>query len=209
MEGTAVATRFDPAQATATADAAVQRRLDEIEEQIAQEAREARDAGRKYAEHLAAGGDPSRPPDSAGVYRGRSALVTDVLALLAVYRVWNEARGSRNPIAPIRTEKSWRIAEALFERFGEPIPFAELGGIGTTGSFKASSSEVNDVLRTIADDTKAEIIPRKTKVDGKVAYLIRDRRDDDPDYWDDNGRWRIKGEGDYPLVHSRDVPDER
>lgn len=207
MEGTAVATRFDPAQAVASADAVVQRRRDELEQQIAEEANVARDAAREYAEHLAADGDPVKTPDAGDRYEARSTLITKRLAFVAVYRVWNEARGSRNLIIPIGNGPGWRVAEALFASFGQPVQYAELKKVGTGGyGTGMSTNDVNGLLRQIADYSKAQIVPRKTRVDGKVAYYIRDRREGDRDDYDDREReaWRPLGEG-----WSRDIPEEK
>lgn len=185
---TTVAT-FDPTDATAAAGEDITKRKQELIDQLTAEAEAAEAAAQAYARHLTEGGDPTK---QVGVDHGRrfgssrTEIMSQRLGLDSVYRVWNEARGSRNTIHPFSSPEAWKVAEALFESFGTPMLLADLKKVERN----LTPDIVRRTLVRIADGTKCEVVPRRTKIDGKVAYFIRDRRDGDEDEMSDSGYYK-------------------
>lgn len=202
MTAAAEATAFDVDEAIRSAQIAVAEKEQEVRERASADAVAALAAAKAYAEHLAGGGDPTRPPRQENYYAARSQLVTTHLALFEVYRFWYEQTGQRNPVSPLGNGTAYKIADALLGRLGEPVTFAELAAVSGT---RASATVVAKSVLALANAAKGELVPRKTKVEGKVAYLVRERRPDDADLWDpeyNGGSWRPG-----PGLYGGDVPE--
>ena len=176
-------TRVAEPQATFSAEEAARAASEAVEEQAQRNFAEARAeaeaskaASREYAEHLAAGGVPTQIPSRSG-----SDVTLDRLGQLAVYRLWNVARGSPNPLDPFHAGK-WLVAEALFDRFGEPITYAELAAIHGGGRFSSTKPPSEEIGRVIigVERLAPTVVGRRTKVGGKVAFFLRDRQEGDP-----------------------------
>lgn len=171
-------TDFTVEDAARAASEAVELKVQEQIAEVLEDGVGAKGASRAYAEHLAGGGSPVEIPGRAG-----TDVTLDRLGQRIVYRLWNVARGSRNPISPFSGSGKWRVAEALFDRLGEPITYAELCAIwkdGSTFGTKPASEEMGRILLGIEGEQET-VVGRRTKVGGKVAYFLRDRREGDPD----------------------------
>lgn len=192
----ATATKFDPQAATRRAQEAVGLRAADLQAQVLAEADRACEAGRAYAEHLASGGLPWQTPTVEGTmrWRERSEIISPYYGLIPVYRAWNEARGSTNPLLPFADPNAWQVAERFYESLGTPIPYAELGGTGPVR--RISPTALQDLLKKVAAEDES-VVPRRTKAGGKVAYYLRRRGEGDEDEVKD-GRYR----GDIPEVVS-------
>lgn len=173
----ATTTTFDSEAAIRVANEAVDEARNAKHNQLREEAEQIKIKAWGYADHLAAGGDPTEYPDERWA---KGNILFPLLGLIAVYREWNRARGSRNPILPFREGRRYAIAERLFASFGEPVPYAELSTLGK-GSIRTSSPEVAKIVGRIEEETEGEVVGRRTKVGGKAAFLLRDRRDGDPE----------------------------
>lgn len=174
--------RFDQEAAVHVAAERVEEVVAERHEQLRGEAEAAKIAAASYAEHLADGGDPTRTPEgTGGHFRNRSAIMSDLTGIVAVYRLWNLARESMNPILPFQNATRWRVAERLLEDVGQPVLYAELAAIGRAGNFgtRISSDEVQRAMREVENGLDGALVARKTKVEGKVAYYFRRRQEGD------------------------------
>lgn len=174
-------TTFDARAAVRAADEAVGLAAADAQAQLLREADEARDVAAVYAVRLEAGGDPtSYPlPDSFKELRprGGSGIVSPYVGLTAVYQAWNEGRGSANPLLPFRVNASdWRLCEHVAERIGEPVPYATL----KAGRMSGSGSDAIAKLLLRFEDA-GHLVVRRAKVDGKVAFLVRERVPSDPE----------------------------
>jgi hypothetical protein len=166
---------FDANAAFEAADEAVTALARSKHELLDAEAEEALVQARAYAEHLAGGGDPTDHP-----YPGRerstgttTSITTGYEGLIIVYREWNRARGSANPVLPFNARELWRFCESVAENVGTPIPFEKL----KRGSFRSSDAILRVLFRF---EEAGALVVRRTRVDGKVAFLVRERRPDDP-----------------------------
>lgn len=188
----ATATKFDPQAATRRAQEAVGLRAADLQAQVLAEADRASEAGRAYAEHLATGGHPWQTPTIQGSmrWRDRGEIISPYYGLIPVYQAWNEARGSTNPLLPFADANAWQVAERFYEALGTPLAYAEFGTT-SGGVQKVSPSALQDLLRKVASEDET-VVPRRTKIGGKVAYYLRPRRDGDEQVND--GRYR----GDIP-----------
>jgi hypothetical protein len=175
--------------AMTAAEAQVEVRQDEMAKRAEQEGKEALDHAQAYAEHLASGGDPTevQVPHGQG-----DKLVPVAFALGVVVREWDKARGSINPLMPFGNGASWLMAEHFLANVGTPVSYAEVAEIGKRYSRKASPTEVIDVLMDLERHGATGLIAAKTKVDGKVAYMLREPK-----------------EGEEPSIRYRwDFPEE-
>jgi hypothetical protein len=172
---------FDVHEATRAAAEAVEAVAAERGRQLREEAEQAKVVAAEYAQHLADGGDPWKTPAGTNRYsRNRSAIVNDLTGIVAVYRVWNLARGSMNPIVPIQNVTQWRVAERLLEQVPEPVLYGELSQLkGGVSSSRVTSEDVQRAMRAVERGTDGALVPRRTKIGGKVAFYFRPRRYDD------------------------------
>lgn len=173
---------FKPETAVEAVVLAVEKRGAELDDRIDREQREAIEVAEKYAETLAAGGDAGRYPEprpgNAESRWSRSRLVSYKDALAIVYDRWNEERGERaNPFSPLDFLKRWRLAEYALDHLGETMLYAELGdlGAGPHGS-RMQSGEVVSILAELQDTNGRDLVLRRVRIDGKVAYLLRPRQ---------------------------------
>jgi hypothetical protein len=170
---------FTPVEAKEMARDVLERRRDQLLDQLDVEVEAAKSRAYAYADHLADGGDPWVTPgwSSSPFSRTDREILGPSLGLLAVLRIWNQARGSTNPLIPFENPQKWQAAEKFYERLGEPVLFAEAAGAGV---FRLSAVAVMDLLKKIAKEDET-VVPRRTKVGGKVAYYLRLRREGDPE----------------------------
>jgi hypothetical protein len=136
---------------------------------------------KEYAEHLAAGGDPLGYPDipHESRYVGASArLISRTTGLIAVYERWNKERGSTNPVHPIQNHRPWRIGEYLHARVGEVVSLQTLAMLGAGGNPQRKWTP-NEVANAVVKVQTDALVVRKTKLGGKVAYVLRQRRADE------------------------------
>lgn len=183
---------FDPQTVLdATHDTLAERHV-AVVERVTSEMDTAMEAARTYAQHLVSGGDPRDYPDQP-YDRNASPLIQPTLGVVLVYNAWNKARGSTNPVVPVQNLSPWQVAEYMHTHLGEPVTFAALaeeyrrayakGGM----SKKGSPDEVATAV--IAAQTET-LIARKTKLDGKVAYVLREKRE---------GEERAKSTWSFPV----------
>lgn len=179
-------TEFNPTRAADDAVILNAKRRVSLMEKIDAEVADANRAAAEYAEHLADGGDPAEFPQATELpsdggnsrlvsQRVGSRLVSYEAALAAVYDAWDEARGSRNPYNPLRHGlQRWSIAEYGEARIGQAVPLAEFQQNSLASlSYRTTSSE--DVAVALANLQGDDLVLRRTKLDGKVAYLLRER----------------------------------
>jgi hypothetical protein len=170
---------FDPQAVLDTTHDKLAERHVAVVERVTGEMNKAMEAARTYAQHLVSGGDPRDYPDER-YDRHATPLIQHTLGVVLVYNAWNKARGSTNPVVPVQNIKAWQVTEYLHTHIGEPVTYATLadeyriayesGGM----SKKGSPDEIANAV--IAAQTDA-LIARKTKLDGKVAYVLREKRE--------------------------------
>jgi hypothetical protein len=172
-------TEEEALRAETLAEEAVGARWEEVRARIEAEAEEATELARQYADRLAAGGDPLDYPKPSEESRrtGRAVLVSAYLGMEVVYRQWNFARGGRHDVEPFQNGGRFRIAERLVEASPDPVTYADLCDLWRGGT-KPSSDQVIKVALDIEE--RGELVARRTKVAGKVAFFVRPRRPDDP-----------------------------
>lgn len=167
---------FDVAATLSGISATLHERQIELVERVTRERDEAAEGARTYALHLADGGDPQKHPDNdRGGRWGETMLVDFFMPLHLVYRAWNTARGGTHDVSPVRNQKKWRVAELLHSRLGEPVLFSELKAEYDRGSRFGTGAD--DIAKAVLKAQTDELIARKTKVGGKVAYVIRPKRE--------------------------------
>lgn len=190
---------FDALHESVTAFKKIEERIREITDRAKEEAGDAMNAARLYATHLEAGGDPTelprRPDGDAAVRWSRdSELVSFSYGMQVVYKAWNQARGTRNPYSAVTEPKSWRIAEYAEARIGQPILYSDI----SAAVVRMTSDDIAKVLAPLQGD---DLVLRRTKVGGKVAYLLRARAEgEEPAGRESGGRI---------SVSASDVPEER
>lgn len=133
------------------------------------------EAGRRMQE---SGADPEE-----GRWARRSYTNWAEEAMYVVYRAWDERRGRLvpNPVNPLGRgvnagDTAWLIAEHLLVHLGEPVAFADLKQYGSP-----TPARVIDLAMAVERTSDGKVVVRKTKRDGKAAYMLRERRDGDPD----------------------------
>ena len=177
---------FDTTTVRIAARDEIDRAVTAKHEQVDVEARQAEEVAEEYARRLAAGDDPLNYPlpdegDRGGWrqnWRGRSDwLVSPYVGLRVVYAAWHEARGSRNPIEPFQNAGAFRIGERMAESIGTPVLYQELATLFTGSRAKVESDRIAKAL--LEFERAGDLVVRRVKVDGKVAFLIRERRPDD------------------------------
>jgi hypothetical protein len=172
-------TTFDAEAVTRQAVEEVGRVVAEQQARLLRDADAAVESVKLYAAHLASGGEPwVTPVERSPFVERRNAIVNEYVGLLAVYRKWNEARGVDNPLSPFGIVTKWMMAETFLEKAGTPVPLSDLPA--HYGYVRATPSVIAETLKEIAVG-RPDLVPRKTKVNGRVAYYVRERRDDDPD----------------------------
>jgi hypothetical protein len=175
-------TTFDPKETFAQAEHQVLLIAAERRDKVDADTRQALAFAWTYADHLAGGGDPTVYPEpDTNRWNGGSDYVSRFAGLEVVYDYWNAARGGRHSVRPFRNERAYRAIELLTREIGTPVSFADLSDAWKTGRGYASERPSGDTIAKLALDCESpDLVARKTKVDGKVAYLIRERRPDDP-----------------------------
>jgi hypothetical protein len=166
---------YDPYDAEREGVGAVASASFELAARIREEEAFAIARAQEYARALAAGGDPREAIPGLDWKTRQRSIINPDLGIEAVYRVWNAARGGRNPYLP--TEGDFALAEYVAERIGEPVPYARLKN--RRGSTMSSSSDRVAVV-LLRFEEAGDLVVRRTKLDGKVAFLVRERRDGDP-----------------------------
>lgn len=169
---------LDAHEAQEAADARIADRANAVREKLEADIALAETHAHEYATHLAAGGDPLVFP-KVGWSEGRGALVHQHTGTATVYRLWNEARGGLHGIVPmIDGTGEWKLAEKLCRSLGEPVLYADLKHLPGNGS---SSSNVERVIRKVVESSEGKLVGRRTEVDNKVAFLVREPREGDAD----------------------------
>lgn len=162
----------------ATLDAvreAMDDRVTELHERIRTEQDEAMEAALTYARHLADGGSPVNYPEIPSLsHFANSTLVSKASALRAVYALWNAERGSLNHVSPIQNAREWRLSEHLHEHLGEPVRLEVLRALGATRDYTP-----DEVMRATRSTMNEKVLAEKGKLDGKVAYRLRLRGEDE------------------------------
>lgn len=163
---------FNAADASDQADLAADLALDRMQDELAEEHAEAVALAREYADHLSAGGDPTWYPKPTQRDRHQHGLAR--VARVAVFDAWNQSRERRSVSYPWGQHQpyQWLVQEYLLDRLGQPVPVADLRKIGQTAR-GGSPAEVAAAAWSIQVDTRGELRVRKTKLDGKVAWLVR------------------------------------
>jgi hypothetical protein len=195
---------FNPSEAAAMVDADLAALAERQRERVQEEYEDAVETAAKYAEHLAAGGDPRKyeePPLRANESRwSRSRLVPYKSALDAVYDRYRETQGTdANPYSPIHYAKRWSVARYALAHIGEPMAYADLGAIGGSMA-KMPSGEVAQILANLQWTNGRDLVLRRVRIDGKVGYLLRSRGADEQPFAVD---WKRDEETGF-LSHSVD-----
>lgn len=135
----------------------------------------------QYAEHLEGGGDPlSFPPRFDGMTSyeriKRVKLVSAEDALEEVARHWTASRDSRNVFLPTEGRTSFEIGEYVSERVGEPITLETF-----RSKWRRDMTTSMEVAKRLVEFEKRsdDLVARRCKVKGKVAFVVRQRRNDD------------------------------
>jgi hypothetical protein len=143
---------------------------------------------------VAGGGDYReayrRLKESLGItWRGNRSSSDERLGAVAVGYVLERAHstaearrrpdGLRNPYEP--DASGWPQAEYLLDRLDQPVPLADLSRIA-----KISGSSAADLVCAVANCNLGRVAPAKSKVSGKVAYMLR-ASDEEPS--GHGGRW--------------------
>lgn len=163
---------YHPQAAGEAARAAAELRLDRVQEHLDEEYGLALQLAAEYADHLDTGGDPTDYPKPDDRDRQQHGLVR--VAREAVFDSWNASRERRSVSYPWGQGMPfrWIVQEYLLDRLGEPVPMAQLARMRP--SFKASPGDVADAAWSVQVATQGLVRVRKTKVDGKVAWLARE-----------------------------------
>lgn len=179
---------FEPAPAIRDADYAIQQQAVEARRSVEAEVEVAVSVANEYAIHLANGGDPLDYKTTTDDRRGGYENVSPFVGLFVVYRAWNDERGAPHGVFPWPNKAKWAVAERLTETLGVPVSYAELGEVlNTVGGRKVgyggrpSSEAVAKAVLEVERASDGALVARRAKVDGKVAFLVRERRPGDPE----------------------------
>lgn len=167
---------FDPALAAERAARAIRERFAEVRDQAEAEMMAALAGAERYARHLAGGGDPREGFERPRGFRSGTEYVSGTVYLEQVYEEWNEARGSRNPFSPISHLQDYEIGEYGLAHVGEPVPFSTYRDDVASANVRRSVQS-DTVARALAACQGDDLVLRRTKVGGKVAYLLRERQE--------------------------------
>lgn len=194
------------ADAVTAAEKSIDELVVEVTETVGREAAAARAAAEEYALHLENGGDPTERPPSEIT---GTQFIYAMPYLNVVYRAWNEERGSRNPFSPITSMVAWVLVEHALEQgvVGTPVLYADLHKRSKTAlrSSLRAGWDSDQIAKTLAALQGDDLVLRRTKVGGKVAYLLRERREGEVPVgrsWDPNDPTRV-------VLWASDVPEER
>lgn len=199
---------FDLSAVAAAVSAHVDASVAKIEETVEREADLAVRLAEEYANHLAAGGAADELPAAPTTGREEgSQFVHPTNVLQMVYRAWDDARGSGNPFSPVSSKVAWSLVEFALERgiVGSPILYADLHQRSKVALGRSTGWDSDQIAKALAALQGDALVLRRTKVGGKVAYLLRERREGEEAvgrYWDPENPTRIK-------VYAGDVPEEK
>lgn len=186
---------FEPAPAIRAAGEAIREEADAARRKVDEEVDLAAAVANAYGIALANGEDPLTYSTSQVGRRGGWENVSPFVGLTIVYRAWNAERGAPHEILPWPSQAKWVVAERMTETLGVPVSYADLTEAWSTigGRQRAYSKPSSDtVAGAVLDVEKAsdgKLVARRTRVDGKVAFLVRERRPSDPEA----GTYRVGG----------------
>jgi hypothetical protein len=164
-------TSYTAHDASEAARTAADRRLERLQDELADEHEEAVALAVEYADHLATDGDPTDYPKHDDRDRHHHGLAR--VAREAVFDTWNESRTRRSISYPWGPDMpyQWIVQEYLLDRVGEPVPMDKLARLHRVR--KASPAQVAEAAWSVQVATRGELRVRKVRVDGKVAWLVR------------------------------------
>ena len=165
---------YSPADAAMYAKTMTEARLGEVQQHLDDEYEEALALAGEYADWLATGGDPTDYPKSSDRDRHNHGLIR--VAREAVFAMWNDTRPRRSVGYPWGQNQPWQwiVQEYMLDRVGRPVPLPELAALNRGQRRKGSPTEVAEAVWSIQVATNGQLRVRKTKVDGKVAWLVRE-----------------------------------
>lgn len=174
-------TTYNAYAASQAARTAAEMRLGQVHDQLERELEEAIALADEYASHLAEGGEAWKYPQPERTHSGISHGLARA-ARASVFDSWNETRERKSVTYPWgergNNAQRWVLQEALLDSLGTPVKLAEL--VSTrAGQGKPTPSDVASAAWGIQVATRGELRVRKTKVDGKVAWLVREPREGD------------------------------
>lgn len=164
---------YSPADAGMYAKTMTDARLGAVQEQLDDEYEEALALAGEYADHLATGGDPTLYPKPHARDVHNHGLIRT--AREAVFAMWNDTRPRKSVGYPWGQGQPfiWLVQEYLLDRLEQPVALAELRKVGNNRVGTGSPNQIAEAAWSIQVATRGELRTRKTKLDGKTAWLVR------------------------------------
>lgn len=168
---------YVPPEAMQYARSVTEMRLGKVQHELGLEYEEALQLADQYAEHLATGGDPTDYPKHDDRDRHHHGLAR--VAREAVFDSWNGSRPRQSVSYPWGPDMPyhWIVQEYLLDRVGMPVPMSVLSTLAR--GRKASPGQVAEAAWSVQVATRGELRVRKVRLDGKVAWLVRQPVEDD------------------------------